>query len=236
MIHIAICDDNEIFLENIKKSIANILDNKVSISTHTNAFSLLTYVMDEMKEQVDVILIDTRLKNQNGIQVAETLLAEIPNIKIIFMSNYIEMVKDIFRVNPVYFLTKPIEMLYLKDALYKVIRLVDEEKLDVIKIKHKNGHFKNIMTKDIYYIESDKRKLVFHLQDTEATCYMKLNDVEDVVKNNFIRVHQSYLVNLDKIKEYDKNGIILFNGVLVPISRSKYKEVNEAIKEYMNFI
>lgn len=236
MIYIAICDDNDIFLENIKKSILNILNNKANISTHNNAFSLLTYVMDEMKQQVDVVFMDIRLKNQNGIQVAETLLSEFPNIKIVFMSTYIERVKEIFRINPVYFLTKPIEMVYLKDALYKVIRMVDEEQMDVVKVKYGNGHFKNIMTKDIYYIESDKRKLVFLLQDTEISCYMKLNEVEGVVKENFIRVHQSYLINLDKIKEYDKNGVILFNGVMVPISRSKYKEVNDAIKKYLNFI
>lgn len=235
MIHIAICDDDEDVLNRLKNEILNILDNKAIVSVHNNAFSLITYIMDEAKGQVDVVFMDICLKSQNGIHIAESILEENSNIKFIFMTQYIDRVRDIFRINPVYFLIKPFEDYYLCDALYKVIKMVDEEDADIIRVG--TGVGKNrvtaLKTKNIYFIESDKRQIVFHLQDTQHMCYMKLNEVEKELKNNFLRVHQSYIINMDKIKEVTKNNIVLYNDTIVPVSRSKSKEVIELINKYM---
>lgn len=236
MIHIAICDDDEIYLEKLKKQILEILDNKAIVSTHTNSFSLMTYIMDEAKGSVDVIFMDIVLKSQNGIYVAETILEEYPHIKMVFITSYIERVIDIFRIDPTYFLLKPIETNYLKDALYKVIRLTDEENTDVVRIGTGNGrnHLMSIKTRNIYYVESDRRQVMFHLQNTMHTAYKKLDELESELKNNFLRVHQSYIVNMDKIKEVSKNMIVLYNGITIPISRSKSKEVIEKINGYLH--
>ncbi|MGN0369702.1 MAG: LytR/AlgR family response regulator transcription factor [Butyrivibrio sp.] len=234
MIHIAICDDDERILENLKIEILNILDNQAIVSLHDNPFSLITYIMDEAKGTVDAVFMDICLKSQNGIYVAESILEECPNIKMIFMTSYIDRVRDIFRINPVYFLIKPFEENYLKDALYKVIKMIDEEDADIIRIGTGHKGVTTLKTRNIYYIESDKRQIIFHLQDTERACYMKLDILENQLKSNFLRVHQSYIVNMDKIKEVNKNNILLYNDTVIPISRSKYKEVTELINKYMN--
>lgn len=236
MIHIAICDDNEEQLINLKTQILSVLDNKAIVSTHTNSFSLMTYIMDEAKGKVDVVFMDIVLKSENGIYVAETLLEEYPHIKMVFVTSYINRVIDIFRINPTYFLLKPIDNNYLKDALYKVIRLTDEENADVVRIGTGSGrnHIISIKTRNIYYIESDKRQVIFNMQNTSQSVYKKLDELETELKSNFLRVHQSYIVNMDKIKEVNKNMIVLYNDVSIPISRSKAKEVTGKINEYMN--
>ena len=223
-------------LKKLKNQILEILDNKAIVSTHTNSFSLMTYIMDEAKGLVDVVFMDIVLKSQNGIYVAETILEEYPHIKMVFITSFIERVIDIFRIDPTYFLLKPIEKNYLKDALYKVIRLTDEEHADVVKIGSGNGrnHLMSIKTRNIYYIEGDRRQVTFYLQNTMHTAYKKLDELEAELKSNFLRVHQSYIVNMDKIKEVNKNMIVLYNDITIPISRSKSKEVIEKISEYMN--
>ncbi len=238
MIHIAICDNDYSVLDNLENKISNILNSQVRISKHNNPFSLMTYIMDEVKGNIDLVIIDIRLQSQNGIYVAETLLEEYPNIKIIFTSEKLELVKDIFRINPVYFLLKPIDENYLRDALYKVIKIVDDESTDILWLGSANGkgRLSSIKTRNIYYIESDKRQVHIHFIDSTKTYYAKLDDIEHELKQNFIRCHQSYIVNMDKIKQITKDRICLYNDMNVAISRSKNKDVIEKINKYMKLI
>lgn len=109
MIRVAICDENNKTLEKLEKLIKNTLGNEVSVSTHDNVFSLVTYVCDERKGKLDAVYIDINAGQKGGIAAAESLQKEYPNIKIIFLSDDIERAKDIFRINPIYFLTRPYE-------------------------------------------------------------------------------------------------------------------------------
>ena len=159
MIQVAICDENNKTLEKLEKLIKNTLGNEVSVSTHDNVFSLVTYVCDERKGKLDAVYIDINAGQKGGIVAAESLQKEYPNIKIIFLSDDIERAKDIFRINPIYFLTRPYEEDYVKDSLYKIIQIVDEDSAELLTIgnpESKKGD-SVVLLKDIYYIESQKR-------------------------------------------------------------------------------
>lgn len=238
MIHIAICDSNDTETIKLKNEIIEILDDKVWVSVYTNPFALITHIVDEVKGQVDIIFMEVCLKNQDGVNVAETILNEYPHIKIIFMTNYIEKVKDIFRVDPVYFLAKPVENKYLRAALEKAVKLVEESNADILRIG--NGIGKNriltVKMKNVFYIKSDKRKITFYQENIQNSCYMKLDEIEKTLSGNFIRVHQSYIINMDKIKEVSKGNVVLNNDVEIPISGSKSKMAMEYIKSYMKII
>lgn len=237
MIHIAICDDDEKIIDELTQSIYKIMNNQVFISHHSNPFSLTTYVMDEAKGKVDLIFMDIHLKGQNGVYVAESILADYPTIKVIFMSDKLENVQDIFRINPIYFLRKPLQPDYVRDALYKTIRILDEEKTTIFNMGTGRGKNKiiSVKAKEIYYIESDKRKVWIHMLDESYYVYAKLDAVEEELKSNFIRVHQSYIVNMDKVMGVAKDYVILYNNVTIPISRSRCKEVVDRINEYISF-
>ena len=86
MIQVAICDENNKTLEKLEKLIKNTLGNEVSVSTHDNVFSLVTYVCDERKGKLDAVYIDINAGQKGGIAAAESLQKEYPNIKIIFLS------------------------------------------------------------------------------------------------------------------------------------------------------
>ena len=154
------------------------------------------------------------------------------------MTSYIEKVKDIFRVDPVYFLAKPVENKYLRAALEKTVKLVEESNADILRIG--NGIGKNriltVKMKNVFYIKSDKRKITFYQENIQNSCYMKLDEVEKTLSGNFIRVHQSYIINMDKIKEVSKGNVVLNNDVEIPISGSKSKMAMEYIKSYMKII
>lgn len=81
MIQVAICDENNKTLEKLEKLIKNTLGNEVSVSTHDNVFSLVTYVCDERKGKLDAVYIDINAGQKGGIVAAESLQKEYPNIK-----------------------------------------------------------------------------------------------------------------------------------------------------------
>lgn len=235
MINIAICDGDEKEANELKLEIEKILNGNSRVFVFNNPFALITHIVDEVKGQVDIIFMEVCFKNQDGVYIAETILNEYPFIKIVFMTSFIEKVKDIFRVNPVYFLTKPVEYKYLRDALDKTVKMLDESNTDILRIG--NGIGKNriltVKMSDVYYIKSDRRKITFYQENTNNTCYMKLDEAGEYLGSNFIRVHQSYIVNMDKIKEVSKGNIVLKNNMIIPISSSKNKNVIERVKNYM---
>lgn len=236
MIRIAICDENFRTLEMLEKMIKGTLGNEVSVSLHNNVFSLTTYVCEERKGIVDAVYIDINAGKNGGISTAESLLKDYPNIKIIFISDDVENAKDIFRINPIYFLTRPYEEEYVKDSLYKIIQIVDEESAELLTIGNPESRKGKsiVLLKDIYYIESQKRVINIHFFNGFSTYYYKLDEVEKKLKKNFLRTHQSYIVNLDKVKNLVEDGLLLYGGTVVPISRSRYKDVVSTVRNYLS--
>ena len=63
----------------------------------------------------------------------------------------------------------------------------------------------------------------------EKLFYEKLDNVENELKEkDFIRTHQSYLVNAQKIKSVSKDSVLLINGFILPVSKSKATKVKDA--------
>ncbi|MDO4285364.1 MAG: LytTR family DNA-binding domain-containing protein [Eubacteriales bacterium] len=235
MLHIAICDDDEKTLNDLEMRIQHILRKQVVISKHTNPFSLLTYIVDEVRGELDLVILDIKLKEQNGIQIAKTILAHFAQIKIIFMTSYLERVKDIFQISPTYFLLKPIETNYLYDALYKTMEEIDDGRTNVLIVRSGTSgkRIQTFKVRNIYFIESDNRLIHIHESEQVTSAYMKLDEIERDLSVNFCRCHQSYIVNMDKIMKAEKESITLFNDVIIPVSRSKRREVTEKIHRYL---
>ena len=56
---------------------------------------------------------------------------------------------------------------------------------------------------------------------------MKLSDMEKLLPEYFLRCHQSYLVNMDRIRKFTLDGIVLIDGRVIPVSRARYTETKD---------
>ena len=83
----------------------------------------------------------------------------------------------------------------------------------------------------IVYIESNLHELTFHVLENEFVTYFMRNTLsrveEELVKELFIRIHQSYLVNMKFIKKIKPGVAVLINGTELAIAKSRYKYVKE---------
>lgn len=236
MLRIALCDSTIEKCNEISQCVNKILKHEVTISQHTNPFSLVTYINDESRGNIDLLMIALDMEEQNSIDVVESILIKYPHIKIIFIAETMNHVKDIFHISPIYLLIRPIEKKYLMDSLFKTLNLIDESKKDFLVLNAKYGRngILTIPIKDIYYISSNKRKLEIHELDKTYEINMKLNDLQTKLTNNFLRCHQSYIVNMDKILKISKEEIELFNDIFIPVSRSRNAMVKKIYTDYLN--
>jgi len=88
----------------------------------------------------------------------------------------------------------------------------------------------SLPVKDILYFESDRRKILVRLvSGKEYSFYEKLDAVEDALrKQDFVRCHQSFLINAKKITGLKPGEVELAGGAALPVSKHRYKETNEA--------
>ena len=86
---------------------------------------------------------------------------------------------------------------------------------------------------DILYIESRSHKLQFTRKDDILYMYGQINELESKVTGfNFVRCHQSFLVNLGHIEQINNYLICLSNRSMIPVSRPRYPEVKRRYLQY----
>lgn len=88
----------------------------------------------------------------------------------------------------------------------------------------------------ISYFESNQRKIILHTAKQIIEFYGKLSDVEDLLPDDtFLRVHQSYIVNMSKVKSLDKIGrtFEMMSGTSIEISKSQYQSAVTKYEEYL---
>lgn len=190
----------------------------------------------------DIVLMDIMLKGaMNGIETAEIVKSEF-KIPVIFLTAYADdATLDKAKITEPYgYIIKPFKEIDLHTAIEMAVYKKDREKeaekellyrlvensnvTDYIFVKSKSQLVK-IKLNDIYYIEAMKDYVNIHLIDKRFTIYSTMKDmVSKLSETDFVRVHRSYIVQLDKISAIDHSNIILENmDIQIPIGGS-YKE------------
>ena len=232
MIKIAIIDDNNFYIDNIKNLLSeNIQDISYTISEFTSANSFLA-VIDT--HSFDIIFLDILLGKENGIELGEQINAKHPNTNIIFISVNTEYFKDVYKVNHSYFLTKEFEEDRFRDAVSKALKNICKKN---ISIDTKNGTHK-LDVYDIWYCESYLRHTKVYSKDGEVSEYnITLKEIEALLPESlFVRTHQSFIINLNYIKKYDRQNIYIGTDTVIPISRTYINSVRDKITRYLGGI
>lgn len=233
MLNIAICDDNQIFLDKLADTVSHIVKEEHNIFKFTNANYLLNRIEDYSVKSIDVVITDIEMPGLNGINMAKELKNLQPRIQFIFVTNYTEYIQEVFSVNPVYYILKPIDENKLAEALDKAINELSESDKRCLNITSKNK-FIRIRFDDIKYIESYTRKIIIHETRRNTEILMKLDDFQKNLPCHFIRVHKSYCVNINMIRSINNNRIELFSGEIVPVAKAKYPEIKKTILKFLS--
>ena len=210
---IAICDDDPKASNSLYQDITKIAEEQ--LNTPHNTEPSLDPVMtrsdifadpDELlfaaeSEHYDLAFIDIELGDQSGIRLSNHLLRIHPDIQIIFFSGYDDYYLDVYNVDHVYFLKKPVDPERLKTALYAAQRRILSLKDKFLTISNKQGVFR-IPLQEILFLEKSRRLILVHTADGEVfKTYGKFSDFEDSLDSLFFQCHTSYIVNFRYVSE-----------------------------------
>lgn len=93
---------------------------------------------------------------------------------------------------------------------------------------------RKLRVEDIMYIETSRHKNLFHTTDGIYSIYKKLNEIEDDLKEfGFLRIHQSFLVNMRYIQKISSYVLTLKNGKELSVPKARYQEVK---RKYANHL
>jgi len=226
--NIVILDDEKDIVEYVKETLKKEQDYNDKIYLHT---SHTTLEKSSYLKNIDILFIDIKLDNINGINFVKEHKKQLSNTKIIYITAYDEYIEESFETEPIYFLRKPLTEEKILKAYSKALKKINLQKQSII-ISTQKGKRK-INLSDIYYIESDARLINITLKNEVITAYKKISEIEEELGNKFLRTHKSYIVNIDKIKNFALTKITLENDKIIPISRHYQKKCKDTIMEYI---
>ncbi len=183
------------------------------------------------EQHVDLIFLDVMMPEMSGLDLMKSFYKEHPQV--ILMTLNKDFALEAFDYNVTDFLMKPISEERFLKAITKAKRVYDNE--------NKNGEPKSyifakvdnllvrINTKDILYIEATGNYISVYTEKDRFVIYTTMKSIlKKLSEKEFVRVHLSFIVRIDKISKVDGTTIII-DRKLIPVSRTYKEELNEKI-------
>ena len=177
------------------------------------------------QDTVDAIFCDINMPDLNGMDFIKTLTA--PPL-VVFTTAYAEYAVEGFKVNAVDYLLKPFG---LQDFQRAANRLAERLELRSERIEDDTIFLKTeyrivkVSISDIRYVEamSEYLKVYLESEPKPIITLLSMKKMEERLPSYFMRIHRSYIINLTKIQEVNKNRVIMDSDTYLPIG-DMYKD------------
>ncbi len=231
MFNIAICDDDKRICTQIENAIlnnSNAFDEEIEIEVYFSAHELF----DELKRgaKYELVFLDIEIPNMTGIELSNNIRNYMDdyNTQIVFISGSEMYYRQLFDVQPLHFIIKPInEEVLLKDvslALKLCNKKEREFEYSIAKVNYK------LPLDDVMYVESEGRKMVLTTHNDCVKFYSTIDEVHKKLKGKlFMRVHRAFIVNYKYIKTISSDYIEMIDGKEISIGRIYKKEFKNNI-------
>lgn len=207
--------------------------NKCSISEYEriyiDKFDSVIKLLANLKsgEFYDLLFIYCRYECNNEKVIGDIIRNELDNqnINIVYISDYKIDASKLIDSRPIKLLTEPISQDNILDV-FSTLRKIRGNKEYYFKVK--NGkNIKFVSYRNIIYFASTARKISVITNKEKYICYGKIKDLNMI--SGFIKVHKSFLINLNYIKEYNYKSLKMVNNDYIPISQSLRPSIKNII-------
>lgn len=238
MLRILLVDDENDALEALEWKLNTYVEN-VEVTTCNSPIKAIDIIN---KEKPDVVFLDIQMPEMDGFTMIEKV--DNKDFNLIFTTAHDEFALKAIKVSAIDYLLKPVDKDELLGAMAKIKKSQKgdllENKLQVLlnnlnensdKINvSADGKVYLLEREDVIMLKSDKSYTTIYLiSEQEIVVSKTLKEVEKKFNfKEFFRVHNSYLINLNHVKEYLKGmggELIMTNGLTASISRNKKSEL-----------
>lgn len=184
--------------------------------------------------EADVIFVDINMPDMNGMEFVRSL-ANPPLV--VFTTAYAEHAVEGFRVNAVDYLVKPFAFEDFKEAVNRVRYMMElkarpegipaQEKVIFFQVGHQK---KRVSTADILYVESMGAYLMVHIASEDPLIVLgNFKSILDADPERFFRIHKSYVINLERIRQSGRASVTLVDGTQLSVGESYRKAFRERL-------
>ena len=241
MLNIAICDDEKYFRNEIRGILEKYLGAEgivCSIDDFASGEELTDLGIEVQK--YDIVFLDINMDQMDGIDVARKIREKSKDIFIVFVTAYIDYTIEGYKVDAFRYILKNNNMLEgsVKECLDSIRERmayeVEQKEFDFSEGK------KTVSLERILFVESNLHRLIFHIMEDSLNMYTVYKTLDEMEKEldgkGFIRIHQSYLVNVRHVNSISRYCLFLDNGTQLSIPRARYNDVQKLITEYKGAI
>lgn len=163
--------------------------------------------------QPDIVLLDIELDENekiNGLEAAKIISKISPNTEFVFITGYSKYALDSFSVHPFDYILKPIKIEKITETINLLVKKTKSKRnkskiLDKIVINN-SGEIFIIPKNEILFIEVRNKETLIHTPNETYVTQKTLLEYQNQLGENFIRVHNSFLVNKNKIRKIKQIG------------------------------
>lgn len=230
MYKIGICDDGENICASIEHMLLQYaLEKNIEVDTDVwyTGESLRDYLVSG--GHLDILFLDIELFKMTGIEVGGYIRNQLDNmgLQIVYISGKASYAQKLFKTQPLDFLVKPILQEQINEVLDIALKIA----------KKRNGRFEFQQGKDYYYIPmgdivylgSEGRKVKILTTKASFEFYGRLKEAAKYLSEDFIMIHQSYIINKEYVLRYTYEMVELVDGTILTISQANRKLVRDKL-------
>ena len=229
LIRIALCDDSDMERRIIRKMIDQYLeehDYPVQVDEFPSGDALLKSDVTSY----DLMILDIYMGGINGIDTAKELLSIHPKGRIIFCSSSNEFAEESYDVEAFRYLVKPLSAEKLHQCFDRFFKLCTDKK--VLEYKYQRT-VRSMLLKDVVWIEAAGRHSIIHTLKEQIETNTSLAEfTEQLWGTDFVKPIRYALVSLSAVTELTADTLVLTDGMSIPVSREKRKEIQEAFMRF----
>ena len=231
---IIIVEDERPIANYIERLCHNILDKKIqSIRVLNGLDDALDYLFDH---SIDLCLLDLNLHGQDGYDILKKAVSG--TFHTIVISANTDRAVEAFEYGILDFVPKPFDEARLRKAFDRYLEQSEERNLHTKYLSVRSGYeIRLLKINDVHYFKAAGNYIEAVLTNGKTELLDKTMDrLEQILPPRFIRIHRSYMVDVEQIQSYGHAGsgtyqVTLMNNEKLPLSRSNYKKLQEMVKK-----
>jgi len=197
------------------------------VAAFRSALDALSFISEN---EIELMFVDIQMPDLSGMDFVKSLDKR---PQVIFTTAFPEYAAEGFKVNALDYILKPIAYSDFLRSANKArewfelhnLKLQDEEKKNDDIFVKSSGKVVKILLEEIVFVESANEYIVINTINTEKiTSLIRLKDFEkSLPAKDFMRIHRSFIVNLNLIKAIERNLLIMSTGKKIPVGEM-YRE------------
>lgn len=234
---IGVCDDDRAYQELLASYCRDCLpyinlEEQAEVECLSSGEELLKSY--RQNKPYDIVFLDLKMRPLNGFETARQIRMFDNQVIIIFVTSLSQYVLKSFEYKPFWYLIKPVTPNHFRDVFTKAVAERLSANCAEYVFRTKAEGVVKISVGSIIYLESHARRIRLHTLDSDYYFYSGITDEEKKLsKYDFIRIHKSYLVNSQYIRQINRTWLTLKDGERLPISARRYKAVFDFFTDYL---